>query len=112
MPAISYECCTTCGEWGFSDTHRCPPIWQCRVEGCHDDDQWLEYYARMPDTAALKMAENHDADELELINRSGMTIIVIVRDADGENEKRFRCRGEAVPTYYATEIRDTETGES
>ena len=91
MPAISYECCTTCGEWGFSDTHRCPPIWQCRVEGCHDDDQWLEYYARMPDTAALKMAENHDAD--------------------GENERRFRCRGEAVPTYYATEIRDTETGE-
>ena len=97
--------CDTCGGHMITwVTHNCPPIWRARVPD-HDGDDYREIRARDAEHAAEKYAEEYDQGG-DYYVVGGSPIDVIVADADGQNEKTFNVKGEAVPQYTAREISD------
>ncbi len=115
------EPCEKCNEWVYdwdndcSPGHRCPPLWlvQCPK---YDDEDWDKIYAQDAEVAAEKFAEEHDRNYSHTM-MGGETIVVRVRrEPDDYNSREglatagldkiweFACNGEAIPTYYATEI--------
>lgn len=121
--------CEKCNEWIFDYTtrwasrpHKCLPLWlvQCPE---YDDESWDRIYAVDAEEAATKLAEKYDSDNHDMMD--GDTIVVRVRreindylnllqDNQGDTAiiqgeikvEKFRCSGEAIPTYYATEIKE------
>ena len=100
--------CDTCGDWAFEiQYHQCPPTWDAAVilPGYDDDDlEWRQFYARDAEGAARKAAEEYDQEDYPLVR--GQTVEVRVRMAIvGSETVHFQCSAEAIPHYYAKEIR-------
>lgn len=94
--------CGTCkNHMLYPDTHKCPPVWQARVESDNNED-WMEFYARDADEAAEKAAENYDLDDYPLLK--GNEAIVEVRLKGSDKIERFCARGESLPHYYVNPV--------
>ena len=105
---MAFEKCTNCGEFDFTERHRCAPKWHYRVIDQWGDDDWEEVHARSNHDAAKKAAEAYDVGEYNLLG--GSEIVVAVRSDldDPATEKRFKCYGEAEPVYYANEVKSND----
>lgn len=94
-PAGSYEKCGTCGEYGFTDTHRCAPAWESRFEW-NDDDDWRVVYAYDEEMAAQKLSELYTDSE------SPKEFEVYVRPAWTDKKPTvFTIEVEYEPKYYS-----------
>ena len=70
-------------------------------------------YAHNAETAAIKYAEQWDADDHPLLQ--GETVeIWVCEDPTDEAEPfvKFCCSGDTIPTYYAREIKPAEEDKS
>lgn len=111
--------CPKCNAWIYSyeKGHKCQPLWLWLVQ-CpeYDDETWDEVYAVTAEYAAESWAEEYDTDSHDMMD--GETIVVSVKPHEDNTHyntclgdvKKFECRGEAVPTYTASEIDDDEAG--
>jgi len=127
MPPITkhrYVRCTTCGGWGYAETHRCPPAWPVglleNVDAQTDHDRppvgrwmdvedvtwWIKVYARTPQAAAARYLERQDAAEFGLTREA----VVVVKDLDTPGQLfYFAVHGQLVPVYEAEPLPDLET---
>ena len=98
------DICKTSGAWMmFPNSHRCPPAYDVIDEdGGYGDDAWqwaCKIFARDPESAAEKWADQHDCEGDYTIIR-GTEAVVSVRDEQG-NVTRWIVSGESVPEYTA-----------
>ena len=93
--------CPKCGACMWSGNHRCPPVWECRIEELHGED-WAEVHAHNEQDAAEDYAEQSNDEGDLLSNRKGWLVDVREPNVDG-SLKRFRVRAEAVVNYNASE---------
>lgn len=104
------DVCPTCGKWMmFPKSHQCPPIFEVIDEdgGYGDEDPWQwasKIYARDPETAAEKWADENDCNGDYTIIR-GNEAKISVRAADG-TITRWIVTGESVPEYTARSADD------
>jgi hypothetical protein len=95
----AYERCRTCGQYGWTKTHHCPPAWYAREESDEDDD-WRAVHATTADEAASRFAEERDA-----AYGYGDGIIerrtVLVRQDSESEPVPFVVECELVPSYNA-----------
>ena len=106
-----YERCTTCGEYGFTDTHTCDPQWLV-LDLDNSDRGWDEaavIYAADADSAAEKWAYREDRDSAEYSIVRGQPATVRVRPVGPVEVASVLLivSGEAVPTYHAEAARST-----
>lgn len=107
MPAYQ---CPACKEWPtFPDRHKCPPVWEVRIDSTHDDD-WREFYARHADEAAEKAGEEYDTGGDYYLVR-GNTIEAEVRLKGAAEIERYEISAESIPRYYANPIPSPQTVE-
>lgn len=91
----SFEKCETCGEYGFVDTHKCPPAWEARFEW-QDDDDWKVVYAYDEEMAAQRLSE------LKTDSESPIQFEVSVRPAWTDRKPTvFIIDVEYEPKYYS-----------
>ena len=88
------------------DKHVCPPTWRVQREEDRDDD-W-EIYAHNAQSAATKWADQWDQDEHQIVAGGEEKVVVIAQDG---GETIFNVTGEAIPQYYAREIRKEQNHE-
>lgn len=94
--------CKICDEWKYEHrTHKCLPKFQTQIPDYDNENDWLDTYARDPESAATKRAEDYDVDDHNLLD--GDDVDILVKNTDGKIEK-FSCTGEVVPEYRATKI--------
>lgn len=114
--ASDYRRCPECDEfaWFYAadakprhSVHVCPPLWLvafvCETGDVPDDDDYRQVYARHPDDAAEKAAEEYDSNGEYDILRGGEHF-AWVKPATGGDVKKFAVSGESVPQYSATEV--------
>lgn len=102
---MSYDPCRICGEWGWTDTHKCPPRWDiyCPENG-DEPDHARSFYAIDAEAAAEKWAERYDEYDEPSIARQDFTPTVCVRRYGTDDVwERWTVSGEYVPQYYARE---------
>jgi hypothetical protein len=102
--------CPTCRESTFTlyGKHQCLPCWDWRVDDYHGPDDWNhgEIRARDAEDAAIRAAEIYDQEEHYLL-RQETTVEIFVRNVDTGVVSRWRCSGEAIPTYRAEAVAET-----
>jgi len=102
---MAYDKCTICGEWGFNNSHVCPPVWETNIDD-YDGDEWFPVYATDAEEATKKRAVKMDAGDYGLLDGGRMDIAV---RKQGETEAvMYECWGEAVPEYHAERKTKTE----
>jgi len=103
---MSYDRCKRCGEYGWTDRHRCPATW---LVWQLDDDPGdaSTIYANDPGEAAEKWAEQMDSYGDYWIVQGGQPIVCVQRCGDDEISYQA-VSGESVPQYYskALELND------
>lgn len=102
-----YERCSTCGEYGWGRTHKCPPrfrVW--RPEHGEDFADAGLLYARDHEEAAERWAEKSDSDsaEYDIVGGEPAKVYVVEADGDEEHALLFHVEGEAQPVYHARQI--------
>ena len=101
-----YERCNICQNWGWIDSHKCPPIWRVWIEdytGLEEDDA-SEIYAIDAEEAVLKYVENnYDEDGRDIASGHGSVIVYVEEDGV---RKKFKVTGEFNPVYYSEEVED------
>ena len=108
---MAYERCKTCGEFGWLEgghrEHRCPPVWLAyeQEHGAEPSDA-RRIYARSPESAAEKYAQQADADSAEYYCAQGNEVTVIVwREGESHDSAgAFVVIGGFDPTYTAREL--------
>lgn len=96
---MSFEKCRQCGEYGFTESHRCPSAWLVRREH-YDDDDAQTVYADDAGEAAEKYADKNFADW----EYPTSPIDIAVRSKTDEAWRRFEVSVEAVPEFHAHEV--------
>lgn len=91
----NFDWCKTCGNLGWLDSHKCPPVWEVEIDGGSS----FEVYAPDAEEAAAKGAEKVDCDGDYNIIRAG-SATALVRRPGGEAET-FDIEAESVPHYSA-----------
>lgn len=107
--SYAFSTCRACGEYDFTDRHKCKPKWEVAMEAkkgeVPDESEWAEIYAIDQETAAEKYADQYDCESAEyaiVSAGSGGETIVLSRDpATPEKITRWHVIGEAVPQYHA-----------
>lgn len=98
--------CLICGEFmGFNQEifpHKCLPKWSVRFL---ESDHCVTVYASNKYEAAEKAVEKYEADGADYPCLGGSSEIVDVTGDDGTTAQ-LSVSGEAVPTYYASDIAD------
>jgi hypothetical protein len=98
---MSYQRCQICDEYGWPDTHVCPPTWECYEA---DESSYRRtIYARDAQEAAEKYAEKIDSELDYCIMKDATesneeTEIVVVTE---NGEERFLVSAEIVYRYDA-----------
>lgn len=101
---MPYQRCKVCEEWGWTDKHSCPPIWEARIFETKWQEDWHEVRANSPERAAQKFAEEYDCHgDYDILKRGSEE--VEVRKQGEETITLVDISAESVPTYYA-EVRD------
>lgn len=96
-----YAKCKECGQYGYVNSHRCPPLWEWRCDNNFGPDEWELVRGKDPEDAAVKAAELYDAEDYSLVRGNRATIQI--RDMTTKVVTAWDCYAESVPTYYATE---------
>ncbi len=91
-----YDRCKKCNEWGWTDTHKCPPTWQLLYDDVHDPGEPVTVRGRNPTDVAIFYAEqNHGnwdyPDEME----------IRVRRNPGDEWQIFNIEIGTAPTFTA-----------
>lgn len=94
---MKYERCPICHEWGWLHSHRCPPLWQCRLDD--EPDEWSAVHAVDAEEAAKRFAEDRN-------NAYGGSdyqyqMDVVVRPNNDDTETTWQVSMELVPSYDA-----------
>ena len=94
-----YEECSICHEYGWTNTHKCPPAWEVWA----DDDDYFEdepirVYASTPRGAAEKWAAKWDEGETA---ESGGSVKCKVKPLLGGKTQDFTVECAMEPIYYA-----------
>lgn len=98
----NYVRCAKCGEFGFSNTHECPPIWEARILETKWENDWTEVHARDAEAAAEKFCEDYDCHgDYDIIKRGGEEIQV--RKLGEERIVIVDISAESRPHYCGTE---------
>jgi hypothetical protein len=74
MYTAAIPTCKICGEPVFNKHHKCPPAWQGRIEGVHEDDEFHHevIYAASPMAAARSLVRIYKVyDPCTVTVRSG-----------------------------------------
>jgi hypothetical protein len=107
-----YMLCPTCAEYGWFGwssgrfmNHRCQPVWEWRVPMAYAEDEWSTVRAASAELAAQRAAEKYDQEDYYLMRTNG-EVTIVVRDPRDGGVTRWRCTGEAVPSYSAVRIDD------
>lgn len=95
-PKAQWTQCGVCREYGWSNTHRCPPQYECRNRNW-DGDEWETVYAYNARDAAEKYVERVDNHAAEFTE----TCDIEVRNDGGEVEC-YEVTGEIVREYSAS----------
>jgi len=95
---IRFEKCPVCGQYGFSDTHHCPPYWEVAV--ADDPEDVHRIYAIDAGIAAEIFVGLWDDEGVIAVG--GGQIDVIVTGSDGSITK-YTVDGTMVPRYDAYE---------
>jgi len=98
---MNYKRCKICGEFGWENSHKCPPIWEVNFPS-YDEDHWFNYHAIDANSAATLAAEEYDIEYHPLLN--GEIIEAIVRKRGETKTVKFTCSGETVAKYRAVEL--------
>ena len=109
MSDYKYERCATCGEFGWVNTHMCPPAWIVwSPEHGQAEDDARTVRAWDAERATEKWAEEFDADGDYTIV-AGHEATVYVRSGSGEGPiESYVVKGESVPEYYARKVEARE----
>jgi hypothetical protein len=102
----SFEQCSTCKQWGWTDSHRCPPIylvWDPDYEG--NEDQAEMIYADTPEKAAEIYGKERSYDGDGLVE--DLVVFVKLLTDDGP-PKKLRILSEMVPNFWTEEVDDDE----
>lgn len=86
-----YEQCKICKEYGFTDIHKCPPLYRVR----EPDMDWVDIYADDSIRAAEKYCAKSDD-----FDHSDYWEAIIVKTPEGEYEA-FVVNREMEPVYSA-----------
>ena len=101
----SMPLCDICNEWTlYPKQHKCPPVWETRIDG---DGDWREFRARDADRAAEKAAEKYDQSDYTL--SKGEAAVVEVRRQGDITGEFFEVYAEMLPHYYANPIPEPES---
>lgn len=92
-----FEKCKICGNYGWANSHICPPAFACSLYGDFEDER--EIHADDAEEAACKFAAKMDSYESELSEEQ----TVYVRDGD-EKVVVFTVYGEYEPSYRAVRL--------
>ena len=91
---MKYQVCGICKEWGFDDTHKCPPVFRVRdVE--YDPQDWIDVRASDAEQAAERYCSRVDSSNYEANSHD-----VFVKSPDGTYQA-FSVDMDMVPNYYA-----------
>lgn len=103
---MSFERCETCGQFGWIETHKCPPRWE--VWDTDSKREWAQtIYAGDAEEAAERWAHDEDAQgDYYIIGGSEAKVFVVREDGEDCEIKKFSICGESVPEYHATELKD------
>jgi hypothetical protein len=103
---MSFERCTICGEYGWTDTHKCKPIFCVWYPGWHGDDpeDATKIHATDHAEAAATWAERDDAEgDYTIVSGSDVLVRVWRDDEEPSEAKTLVVTGESVPSYRAIE---------
>lgn len=113
--------CKTCGEYDSSHaSHTCSPIWlvqEVEIVGPLgvDEHEWSDVRAVDAEDAAEKWGKRWDRDEYEMLSGYVLTVVVRREVLLGEDDEDrlffFDVRGEAEPTYSATQLAPPDVAE-
>lgn len=95
----AYERCRTCGEYGWTKTHRCPPAWYVRDQN-DDSDEWQAVHATGADKAAARWAEQTDAAYGYSDGIVERRTVLVRQDSESE-PVAYVVECELVPSYSA-----------
>lgn len=94
-----YQMCRQCKEWGWTNSHRCPPAWEARLVG-DGDDEWRDVHAYDAEAAAAKFCDLYDSDFEYSIVQSGEAEVEVRRLGE-EEITLWDITAETVPQYNA-----------
>lgn len=101
-----FDKCSVCGDYGFLDTHRCPPSWLVFFDdGDHDEESAWKIYARDAKEAAEIFVERWEAHFAEYYVADGDEVDVIVVSTITDEKQAYTVRGEMRPHYSASQPR-------
>jgi hypothetical protein len=110
---MKLERCPICGEYGFSDRHRCPPVWYAQVseDDVHysddEDEDMGRVYAHHAKEAAEKFAAHWDRLEPILFDGEELRILVAPDNAR-DQVREFIVSALMFPRYLAREYQAAE----
>jgi len=96
---MSYDRCETCGEFGWLDTHKCPPIFYFKHEDW--DLEPREVRAHSFSDAAEKFARIYNEDDGDYVLMDEDTEVII---SDGNIEKKYIVSAEPDIYYSSREV--------
>ena len=96
-----FERCKTCGQYDWTKSHRCPPVWLVWTEDSGEDYAY-KIYAVDAQSAAEKWADQTDCvGDYTIVSGEDETVTVKVLD---DTVLKFNVSGQAVPEYHATAV--------
>ena len=110
--------CIICGEYTWSDHHKCLPKWYALhaedygndvippADIMHDEGRGVR--ADNPERAAIKFAEKYQADA----SWYPADMLVLVMDSEGERIYKFVVNQQAVPSYWVDASYEPEVFEA
>jgi len=97
--ASKFDKCTKCGEFGFIDTHRCPPTWLVSDENSDGEwNYWTRIYADDAEKASEKFSARRDASQGEY---PSYRTVYVKQDEGDSPAVAYDVSCEAVPSYQA-----------
>jgi hypothetical protein len=102
---MSFEQCRICGEYKYTDYHKCHPSWHVwQLDGETVDDA-LKIYGYDAQDVAEKWADRQDSYGDYWIVQGGNPIVCVQR-ADDEDApiEYLAVEGETVPQYHAQQM--------
>ena len=105
-----YHKCKTCGEYGWTNRHRCSPKWHAILledlgQYGDDPDAWHDVYGSKPEDAATKYIEKWDHEEATFSETS----FVVIEDPRTGERTFHRVDGEIVPEYSGVTLSSVES---
>ena len=102
---FKYERCDRCGGYDWVASHKCSLFFVNCAEMDGEDD-WSEVWAKTPEKAVEKWAEDFDQATADYSIVGGRIEPIVKVHEFGGVDRVFRVAGEAIPHYYTKEIKE------